>query len=117
MIVNDNSQVDKPVSRGELIFLLLTALLCGAFVMVIEVLGSRVIGPFFGVSLFVWSSLIAVAMIALAAGYTLGGRIADRFEHADGLYCLTRLTCIRSLNRVRKPRQVISVLSLTMGIR
>ena len=34
--------------------------------MVIEVLGSRVIGPFFGVSLFVWTSLISVALLSLA---------------------------------------------------
>lgn len=69
-------------------FLILTALVCGALIMVIEVLGSRVIGPFFGVSLFVWSSLIAVTMIALAAGYALGGRLADRHAHPDWLYGL-----------------------------
>lgn len=54
--------------------------------MVIEVLGSRVIGPFFGVSLFVWSSLIAVTMIALAAGYAAGGILSDRRDHPDYLY-------------------------------
>ena len=54
--------------------------------MVVEVLGSKVIGPFFGVSLFVWTSLIAVTMIALAAGYAVGGFMADRREHADYLY-------------------------------
>ncbi|MDH3999569.1 MAG: fused MFS/spermidine synthase [Desulfuromonadales bacterium] len=54
--------------------------------MVVEVLGSKVIGPFFGVSLFVWTSLIAVAMIALAAGYACGGFLSDRRGHADNLY-------------------------------
>lgn len=67
-------------------FLMATALLCGGLIMVIEVLGSRVIGPFFGVSLFVWSSLIAVTMIALAAGYAAGGVLADRRDHPDYLY-------------------------------
>ena len=44
----------------------------GALVMVIEVLGSRVIGYFFGVSLFVWTSPVTVTLVALAAGYAAG---------------------------------------------
>ena len=54
--------------------------------MVIEVLGSRVIGPFFGVSLYVWTSLITVTLIALSAGYALGGIYADRSKSPDNLY-------------------------------
>ncbi len=68
------------------VYLIFTATICGALVMVIEVLGSRVIGPFFGVSLFVWTSLITVTMIALAAGYGLGGIVADRKGTPDYLY-------------------------------
>lgn len=65
-------------SKAFLIYLLFTAVLSGGLVMVIEVMGSRVVGPFFGVSLFVWTSLITVALLALAVGYALGGMIADR---------------------------------------
>src|SRR5438105_1374639 len=50
----------------------------GAAVMVIEILGTRLIGPVFGVSLFVWSALLAVTLAALAVGYYLGGRLVDR---------------------------------------
>lgn len=46
--------------------------------MMLELLGTRIIGPFYGVSLYVWSSLISVALIALALGYYLGGLVADR---------------------------------------
>ncbi|MDH4233925.1 MAG: fused MFS/spermidine synthase [Gallionella sp.] len=67
-------------------YLSATAILCGALVMVIEVLGSRVIGPFFGVSLFVWTSLITVTMVALAGGYAIGGHLSDRRESPDWLY-------------------------------
>ena len=51
--------------------------LSGASVLVLEILGTRVLGPFFGVSLFVWSALIGVTLAALAAGYLLGGRWAS----------------------------------------
>ena len=52
----------------------------GAAVMILELLGTRIIGPFYGVSLYVWASLIAVTLIALALGYFLGGYLADRFS-------------------------------------
>ena len=45
--------------------------------MVIELLGTRIVAPFYGNSLYVWSSLISVTMIALAVGYFIGGRWAD----------------------------------------
>jgi spermidine synthase len=73
-------------SRGFLAYIVLTSLLCGAMVMVIEVLGSRVIGPFYGVSLFVWTSLITVALVALALGYVSGGFLSDRRDDPAWLY-------------------------------
>ena len=69
-------------------YLLFSALVCGGAVMVVEVLGSRVIGPFFGVSLFVWTSLISVALISLALGYWFGGVMADRRGRTSDLYAL-----------------------------
>ncbi len=51
--------------------------ICGAVVMSFEILGSRVLAPNFGSSVFVWGSLISVFLTGLSAGYYLGGRIAD----------------------------------------
>jgi hypothetical protein len=51
--------------------------MCGALVMSYEILGSRVLAPNFGSSVFVWGSLISVFMAGLSAGYYLGGKIAD----------------------------------------
>ncbi|MDH4020704.1 MAG: fused MFS/spermidine synthase [Xanthomonadales bacterium] len=82
----DTPKTTESHSRFMLLFLLFTALVCGAMIMVVEVLGSRVIGPFFGVSLFVWTSLITVTLVALALGYAIGGRFADRRGTADYLY-------------------------------
>lgn len=74
--------------RAPMGFLVVTSLVCGALVMVIEVLGSRVIGPYFGVSLFVWTALITVTLVGLAAGYGAGGWLSDRRPSADWLYGL-----------------------------
>lgn len=69
-------------------FLMLTTTLCGGLVMVVEVLGARVIGPYFGVSLFVWTALITVTLLSLSAGYALGGYWADRKPSPDWLYAI-----------------------------
>ena len=52
----------------------------GAAIMVIELLGTRIIAPFYGASLYVWTSIISVTMIALAAGYYVGGKLSDRTQ-------------------------------------
>jgi MFS family permease len=51
--------------------------ICGAIVMSFEILGSRVLAPNFGSSIFVWGSLISVFLTGLSAGYYLGGKFAD----------------------------------------
>ena len=75
-------------SPGFKVFLLITAALSGALVMAIQVLGARAVAPFFGVSLFVWTALIAVTLLALAAGYLIGGMLADRKNSPGLLYGL-----------------------------
>jgi predicted membrane-bound spermidine synthase len=60
----------------------LTVFLCGAVVMVIELTGSRVVAPYLGTSLVVWTSLIGIILAALSLGYWWGGRLADRRPEA-----------------------------------
>ena len=43
-----------------------------------EIVGARLMSPFFGDNVFVWSALISVTLAALAVGYWLGGQTADR---------------------------------------
>lgn len=50
----------------------------GAVLMGLEIVGSRMLAPYFGNSIFVWGSLISLFLIALSAGYYIGGRVADR---------------------------------------
>src|SRR5471032_2263234 len=46
----------------------------GFFVMAIELLGGRVLAPYFGSSIYVWGAIITVFMLALSLGYLAGGR-------------------------------------------
>ena len=92
MTTKDTNQCAR--SRWMLGYLMLTAMVCGALVMVVEVLGSRVIGPFFGVSLFIWTSLISVTLISLSLGYAIGGYLADRRATAEFLFGIILLAGI-----------------------
>ncbi len=49
----------------------------GNVIMMLEIVGTRVVGPYFGVGIYVWSALITVTLLALSCGYWLGGRWAD----------------------------------------
>lgn len=66
-------------SRGAL---LTAAALSGAGVMVIELTAARALAPWFGASLYVWTNVIGVVLLALAAGYWVGGRLVDRHPDA-----------------------------------
>jgi len=58
---------------------LTTAFITGAVVMALEILGSRLLAPVFGNSLFVWGALIGVILAAMSSGYATGGWLADRY--------------------------------------
>jgi len=57
--------------------------ICGAVVMAYEIIGSRMLGPYVGTSMFVWTSIIGVILLSLSVGYMWGGRIADLKPRAD----------------------------------
>jgi spermidine synthase len=56
----------------------LTVFVCGAVLLGLEIVGSRVLAPYFGSSIFVWGSLISTFLAGLTMGYYAGGFLADR---------------------------------------
>ncbi len=53
--------------------------------MALEILGSRLLAPVFGNSLFVWGALIGVILAAMSGGYAFGGWVSDRYPGAQVL--------------------------------
>lgn len=74
------------LSPGLRRFLLATATVTGGAVMVIEILGAKLLAPYFGTSHFVWTAQIGVTLLALAAGYAAGGWLADRSPRPAWIY-------------------------------
>lgn len=56
----------------------ITSFFSGAATMILELAGSRMVAPFFGTSLIVWTALIGIIMTSLCLGNWIGGSLADR---------------------------------------
>ena len=67
----------------------------GGAILALELLASRILTPYFGVSLYIWSGILSITLVSLAAGYWHGGRLASgrqgRMPGADKLVSLFAL--------------------------
>lgn len=58
----------------------------GAAVMAVELAGAKMIAPFWGTSLYVWASVLAVTLGGLTLGYYTGGWATTRFQTGKLLF-------------------------------
>jgi spermidine synthase len=88
-VSTDASLPEGPVlGRGRTALLLATVFFSGTAVMAVEMTAVRALQPFFGSTTYVWTNVIAVVLAALAVGYAVGGRVADRRPSPTLLYGL-----------------------------
>jgi len=69
-------QRNQHVWQNPLIYML--AFSSGFCIMGIELLGGRILAPFFGSSVHIWGSIITVFMLSLSLGYLLGGKLSTQ---------------------------------------
>lgn len=55
-----------------------TVFLTGMAILIVEIAATRILAPYFGNSIFTFSSVIGIILAALSVGYYSGGRLADR---------------------------------------
>ena len=48
----------------------------GGAILALELLASRIMTPYFGVSLYIWSGILSITLVSLALGYWAGGKLA-----------------------------------------
>ena len=71
--------------RERWTFVELVVFTSGVATLAAEIAAQRLVAPAFGASTVVWANTIAVVLLALAGGYWVGGRLADRHPTARGL--------------------------------
>ena len=49
----------------------------GGAILALELLASRIMTPYFGVSLYIWTGILSITLVALATGYWSGGKLAN----------------------------------------
>ncbi len=64
---------------------------CGATVMIVELVGARMLAPYVGSSLYVWTTMIGVILGALSFGYWYGGKLADQNPNDEKLMKIVTL--------------------------
>ena len=47
-------------------------LVTGAAILALQLIASRIMAPFFGVSLYIWTGILSITLLCLAIGYYAG---------------------------------------------
>ena len=97
-------------------YLLTSLFVSGACSLVLEIVGTRLISPFYGSSIYTWSALITTTLIGLAVGYAWGGRLAYRYPH---LTLFSRLLLAAGVTLAALPllRELVLRASAPFGVR
>jgi spermidine synthase len=98
-------KISRPTTftRLQRIWILLTILTNGISVLILEILGTRILAPFYGSTIFVWSSLITVTLGFLALGYYLGGKIRGNLTALLSIVLLLTAASMISLIKFEQP--------------
>jgi spermidine synthase len=71
--------------RPSIAYVRLIAFVVGSASLGAEISAARLLAPYFGASTIIWANTIATVLVALSAGYAIGGRLADRRGDLRGL--------------------------------
>ena len=69
-------------------FLFIVSFVEGGAVMAVELVGAKIVGPFYGNSLYVWAAVLGLTLGGLTSGYFLGGAISKKYPCKRTLYAI-----------------------------
>lgn len=91
---HDPHQQSTILTRADHFWIRLIVFFGGVTSLGAEIAATNLIAPYFGESTFIWATVIGLTLTFLAIGYSLGGRIADRYPRLWLMYFLTAIAAI-----------------------
>jgi spermidine synthase len=83
-----------PVAPVPIAAIRAIAFVVGAASLGAEISAARLLAPYFGASTVIWANTIATVLVALSAGYAIGGRLADRRADLGGLCAVVLVAAV-----------------------
>ena len=100
-MAKDKPQTQDNSFRAKFPVLEIAVFVCGALVMIYEIIGSRILAPHIGTSTYVWTSLIGAPESAVRELSVMLPRIEPRWVWACAGWCSGSRVKERSRRRIR----------------
>ena len=74
--------------------LFLVLLLEGGALMAVELMGAKLVAPFYGGSLYVWTAVLAITVLGLMLGYYAGGQLSKKRPSETKLFVILGVSAL-----------------------
>jgi spermidine synthase len=74
--------------------LFLVLLIEGGALMSVELMGAKLVAPFYGGSLYVWTAVLAITVLGLTLGYYAGGRLSKKRPSESKLFTILAVSAL-----------------------
>ena len=93
--------------------LFLVLLIEGGALMAVELMGAKLVAPFYGNSLYVWTAVLTITVLGLTLGYYTGGRLAEKGASETTLFVVLGISAVLVL---ALPMTASIAMALTKGM-
>lgn len=66
----------------------------GGALIAVELMGVKLMAPFYGSSLYVWTAVLGVTVLGLTGGYYFGGIVSERYPSNNALFFIVGLSAL-----------------------
>ncbi|UEG49390.1 fused MFS/spermidine synthase [Ferruginibacter lapsinanis] len=73
---------------------IIVLLIEGGALMAVELMGAKLMAPFFGTSLYVWTAVLCITVLGLSLGYYLGGIFSQKRPSEELLFTILGIAAI-----------------------
>jgi spermidine synthase len=80
------------LKKFPLLFLVL--LIEGGALMAVELMGAKLVAPFYGNSLYVWTAVLTITVLGLTLGYYAGGRVSKEQPSETKLFVVLAISAL-----------------------